>query len=199
MKIAAINVTALTRARLTATLNMAENQGALIIAISESKHYELKPRWILSVAAASGWGILCSEPPPRDENGRHKYGGTMILWKRTLGRVSMHRSKDHSRVALETKHQVIAVGYGPARRPDIGWIEDSFGWCDGLEPTKSRVFLGDLNWRKSYDQSIIGTWKMTPASIPATNDDTSPTRCLTNLCAAELVAAVGIEGIPYRR
>jgi hypothetical protein len=170
----------------------------LFITVSESKHYTVKPRWILQMAAANGWGALCSEPPGVSTVGHKLPGGTIIFWRRTIGKVTFHRSKDHSRVALQTQKQTIVAVYGPNKNCP-SWVEDTLEWTDKLESTNPKVIVGDFNWKRHYQNCLLGDWEMVDNSCFGTDDDTSPSRCLTSLCHAENVTSVGISGIPYHR
>ena len=98
-------------------------------------------------------------PPPANARGVTRQGGTAILWKHQIGKVSVQRGPDHRAIALRTADFLVVCGYGPADRVAIDWIDETLEFADKAgSPEKPKVVIGDLNWRQAYRRCLADEW-----------------------------------------
>ena len=94
-------------------LETKQAMAADVIVMSEVKAISSKPPASRRVARENGLNLIVSEPSPLHSMGRQRAGGTVTLWRRTVGRVSTHRGTDHQSTGTKIAELIVASIYGP--------------------------------------------------------------------------------------
>jgi exonuclease III len=153
--VATINVTSLTKPKLETTFNTPQAKAADVICFQEVKFATPHvPPWVRKLAGSFGFRATCSFPPEVRLNGTPGYRGTLVLWKRTLGKVSTDRW-EHRMCAIKSARFTVVSAYGPASRPDPIWFDDLLARSYHLAGSTPLIVVGDLNWRRMYADALV--------------------------------------------
>jgi hypothetical protein len=68
-----------------------------------------------------------------------------------------------------------------------------------LHPTHSNITIGDFNWRKDYDALITAPLAINQPTINTTNNDTAPTRAVSNTHAPVITKALKLPQVPHHK
>ena len=211
VNVASVNLTVATKARAEVILRSKALESAQIMSWQELRLGTAKPPWLISLAREYGWGIACSDPPPKcnGQSAAIRQGGTAILWRRTVGKIHVVRAPSqlhtHRAIAIKTQQAAFVAVYGPAQG-SYDWFVKALSWSQSLH-SEALVF-GDLNWRPTYFKALTAGWTVAPSIKPTTTVGTHPTKCLlwsegsSNLffersATTRQIDTVFLPGIPY--
>lgn len=195
LKLLSINVTNATKAKAIAILEHPEAQDADAIALQEIRLDVIKPAWLIGLTQKMGWGVACSSPPPRNTVGTTRQGGTAILWKRSLGRVTIARGPCHRSIAAKFANVCFFSIYGHAQKYDAKWCDDFVDWQRVVAAGVPSVMIGDWNWKPQYMRHFNDSANLAEANKATTSADSKPTRCVVEFGSATELSASPVEGI----
>ena len=169
-KVASQNVTSLTAERLKTILVLAASTGTDIIVISEAKHSD-ECAWGKAICSSAGWLSAFSKPPPLARNlssgldqaklNRVTQGGTLIIWRRGLGRAKRHlfpfQSRPDRAVLVKWANFAVVAAYGP-QSPDGLWFNALTDWANSFSCPVACI--GDFNWKQAYEQLLPTAWRL---------------------------------------
>lgn len=144
IRIATINVTKATRARLDEILRECADEH--VVLLQELRLHAEVCDWVAALARAHGWRVALSAPSPLDALGRHQPGQTAVLWRRTAERVAVSRgsgAQSHRHIMLHFPGVVITSVYGPQARPDMEWLDAVLTRCSEEAGERAAVACGD--------------------------------------------------------
>ena len=102
-----------------------------------------------------------------------------------------HKHK-HRSVFVSFDNLQVGSIYGPAEKPDTEWINEIFR-SSCTQEDKHQVFIGDYNWKPTYNKSVPRTWFLS-SSQATTFKDTAPTRGVSSV-PLEQVHASALPGV----
>ena len=194
-----INVTKLTRKRLEAALAQTAKDNVNFLLLQETKLTN-QPTWPLKIAQKYGFRAVISPEPPKER----PYGGTAIFYRWTNERCRGHTTiitnnanYTHRAVTLRWAHMSIISAYGPQvtdRQFVTTLLRDAI-----LHPTHTNITIGDFNWRKDYDGLIGAPLTINQPTINTTNNDTSPTRAVSNTHTPVITKATKLPEVPHHK
>ena len=177
-EVGSINVTTLTFTRMRDILMHPSLKTMSVVLLQEVRLASTKPPWLIRLCAKHGWGIAVAEHTLLDATGKRLApGGTAVIWRREVGRVTVLRNKElgHSVIGLMTANSLYVSAYGP-QRGDAKWFEDLLDWIQSFG--RDAVLAGDLNWKKHYEKILSPGWLEGQLGEPTTTAGTHPSRCL---------------------
>ena len=181
MVIGTINTTVLTKTRMQALFESKDVEEMQILALQETRLRSSTPSWLVKIAREHGWGVACSEPPPPQVvTGAITNGGTAILWRRSLGKISVHRSAalGHRIIGIKSALCAYVSVYGYAQS-NASFLAEAVEWSRMLG--QQVIVIGDFNWRSAYSQVLQEDCQLVDMSGGTTTCGTTPTRCITRM------------------
>ena len=194
-----LNVTVLTKDRLTTVLDHAKDSSARIILLQETKHHSELVPWAARLAKSYGWNIAFSKPPTLDNRGARSTGGTAILWHRSLGKGMIVRPSDfpnlaHRSIWLTLPSLAVGSAYGPVHRADRDWFNNAIALGCSLDKPSSCLIV-DFNWKPPYSAYIPPDWRIAQHQA-TTVSGSAPTRAVAS-CGVQQLAQHALPDIPY--
>jgi hypothetical protein len=188
--ITTINVTSLTKARLTEALNEAIRQNADILCLQETKHRVPNYPWAKAAARKAGYDLRFGAPITA------QCGGVAIAWRWTQQKVHVgtnDKLKDHA-IAIQWERFRVINMYG-SHSPDDDAMRAAFQWAS--DDHRTTFLVGDLNWKQRYNKFANGF--TTDNSQYTTSKSTRPTRCFSSGQAPTHTDSEALPTVPLHR
>ena len=114
------------------------------------------------------------------------------LGKAALNHPDISLRHKHRSVFLSFDHLHVGSIYGPADKPDTEWVNEIFR-SSCTQEDKHQVFIGDYNWKPTYDKFVPKSWCLSYSQV-TTFKDTAPTRGVSSAKLGQ-VHASALPGI----
>lgn len=110
-------------------------------------------------------------------------------------------AQNHPDISQKHKHRSVFLSfdqlhvgsiYGPADKPDTEWVNEIFR-SSCTQEDKHQVFIGDYNWKPTYDKFVPKSWRLSNSQV-TTFKDTAPTRGVSSAKLGQ-VHASALPGI----